>query len=212
MSTSISYLRKRLRDIGRFDLLEGAERGDFSFHAASIAAGLIKQPANTGNGSQNRARSTAWALAKASRQSAPLNGSAAPTMPDLAAALGEVEKMHRKPRSSTHKVRAGNGLHRADPPDAGDRAEVTRLQGALDRAHADLARLREAATSDHCFVHPSIACTTCPSPCAPDAVRELLSAGLAARRGEQNLVGSTTPRACCKRQQLSVIDPRALIG
>jgi hypothetical protein len=101
MSTSISYLRKRLRDIGRLDLLEGAEAGHFSFHAAAIDAGLIKQPPNTGNGSQNVARRTAYAIWKTTRQSPPLNGATAPSapaMPDLAAVIAEWEEA-RKPAS-----------------------------------------------------------------------------------------------------------------
>ena len=102
VSTSVAYLRKRLADIGRFDLLEGAEAGLFSFHAAAIDAGLIKQPAVTGNGSQNASRRTAWALWKATRQSPALNGSKAPpsNMPDLAAALAEWEEAQRAERES----------------------------------------------------------------------------------------------------------------
>jgi hypothetical protein len=97
MSTSISYLRKRLRDIGRLDLLAGAERGDFSFHAAAIDAGLIKQPAIIGNGSQNAAKRTAYAIWKATRSS-PLDGpmpSTVPDMPDLAAAIAEWQEAQR---------------------------------------------------------------------------------------------------------------------
>jgi len=56
MSTSVSYLRKRLADIGRTDLLNAAERGEVSFYAASEAAGLIRRRAVQGNGSPNAAK------------------------------------------------------------------------------------------------------------------------------------------------------------
>lgn len=97
MSTSVKYLTKRLRDIGRLDLLAGVERGEFSTHAAAEWAGLInKQPA-TGSGSQNVARRNAWALHRRTRsgpEPATYNGHVVP-MPDLAAALAEVEEMQR---------------------------------------------------------------------------------------------------------------------
>jgi hypothetical protein len=85
-------------------LFEGAERGDFSFHAAAIDAGLIKQPAINGNGSPNRSKAIAMALWKATRQSAPLDGPTphtAPDMPDLAAAITEWEEAQRPPSQPT---------------------------------------------------------------------------------------------------------------
>jgi hypothetical protein len=56
MSTSVAYLRKRLADIGRTDLLSAAERGEVSFYAASEAAGLVKRRAVQGNGSRNASK------------------------------------------------------------------------------------------------------------------------------------------------------------
>jgi hypothetical protein len=56
MSTSVAYLRKRLADIGRTDLLRAAERGEVSFYAASEAAGLVRRRAVQGNGSRNAAK------------------------------------------------------------------------------------------------------------------------------------------------------------
>src|SRR5262245_10337604 len=48
VSTSIAYLSKRLADIGRYDLLEGAQRGEFSYMAAAEWAGLITRRPPTG--------------------------------------------------------------------------------------------------------------------------------------------------------------------
>lgn len=102
MSTSVAYLRKRLADIGRDDLLAGAEAGLFSVHAAAIEAGLIKQPDVTGNGSQNQSKRIAWAIHKATRGTASpaqpglSHGTQpAPNMPDLAAAIAEWEEARR---------------------------------------------------------------------------------------------------------------------
>jgi len=74
MSTSVAYLRKRLADIGRHDLLSAADRGDISTHAAAEAAGLIRTARSrvTGNGSQNQARRRHWAVARATGQAPPL--------------------------------------------------------------------------------------------------------------------------------------------
>jgi hypothetical protein len=74
MSTSVAYLRKRLADIGRHDLLAAADRGDISTHAAAEAAGLIRTARSrvTGNGSQNQARRRHWAVLRATGQAPPL--------------------------------------------------------------------------------------------------------------------------------------------
>ena len=74
MSTSVAYLRKRLADIGRYDLLSAADRGDLSTHAAAEAAGLITTARSrvTGNGSQNQARRRHWAVLRATGQAPPL--------------------------------------------------------------------------------------------------------------------------------------------
>jgi hypothetical protein len=71
MSTSVAYLRKRLADIGRHDLLAAADRGDISTFAAAEAAGIIKRTRVTGNGSGNQARKRAWAVARATGQPLP---------------------------------------------------------------------------------------------------------------------------------------------
>jgi hypothetical protein len=72
MSTSVAYLRKRLADIGRHDLLEAAERGEVSTFAAAEEAGLVTRREVTGNGSPNQAKKRAWALARITRQALPL--------------------------------------------------------------------------------------------------------------------------------------------
>jgi len=187
MSTSVAYLRKRLKAIGRDDLLEGAERGEFSFHAAAIDAGLIKQPDVNGNGSQNRLRSIAWSIHKATR-GAGLSAQPglshrtqpAPAMPDLAAALAEWEEAQRPPP------------HDREPPPtpvAAPAAERTPF--------ADCAAI--------------VPCTACDRPQAAAALLEVLNTYLAAVRGEPHRTGNVLPRACC-RHQLRVVDVRALVG
>jgi len=62
MSTSVSYLKKRLADIGRHDLLQAAEAGLVSHFAAAEEAGLITRREVLGTGSANQARKRAYAL------------------------------------------------------------------------------------------------------------------------------------------------------
>jgi hypothetical protein len=193
MSTSISYLRKRLRDIGRLDLLEGAERGEFSFHAAAIDAGLIKQPAVNGNGSQNASKRTAYAIWKATRQSSPLTGptpSTAPDMPDLAAALAEVEEMRRPSPPVTKPV-----------------------------TEPSVETLREREPTPAVLPEPdafpavaAVPCTSCRHPQAAAALREIINTYVAMRRGEPTEAGNVLPRACCQRQLRGHPDVRAMIA
>jgi hypothetical protein len=68
MSTSVAYLRKRLADIGRHDLLEACERGEVSTYAAAEDAGLVTRRPIEGNGSPNQAKKRAWDLARITRQ------------------------------------------------------------------------------------------------------------------------------------------------
>jgi len=69
MSTSRAYLAKRLKAIGRDDLLAAAERGEVTLHSAALWAGLItQQRVPEGNGSQNVSKRKAWALFRAERQ------------------------------------------------------------------------------------------------------------------------------------------------
>jgi len=72
VSTSVAYLRKRLADIGRYDLLEAAERGEVSFYACAEEAGLVTRREITGNGSPNQAKKRAWKLAQITRQTSPV--------------------------------------------------------------------------------------------------------------------------------------------
>jgi hypothetical protein len=188
MSTSTSYLRKRLRDIGRLDLLEGAERGDFSFHAAAIDAGLIKQPAINGNGSQNASKRTAYALWKATRSS-PLGGPmrSTLTMPNLEAALEEVQEMQRPAPPRDEET-----LHAREPAPA-----------ALPPAESVCSPFP---------AHPAVPCTSCSHPQAAAALREILDVFVAACRGKLHPTGSTFPRACCRRQPQGRPDARAMIA
>jgi hypothetical protein len=73
MSTSRAYLAKRLKAIGRDDLLAAAERGEVTLHACALWAGLISQQhVPQGNGSPNVSKRAAWALLRAERQGSPL--------------------------------------------------------------------------------------------------------------------------------------------
>jgi hypothetical protein len=68
VSTSVAYLRKRLADIGRYDLLEACERGEVSTYACAEEAGLVTRRPIEGNGSPNQAKKRAWDLARITRQ------------------------------------------------------------------------------------------------------------------------------------------------
>src|SRR5262249_55844682 len=72
MSTSKSYLVKRLHDIGRHDLLAAVAAGELSTYAAAEAAGLIKRPAVSGRGSQNQQKTRYWAVLRATGEAPPL--------------------------------------------------------------------------------------------------------------------------------------------
>ena len=72
MSTSVAYLRKRLADIGRNDLLEAAEAGLVSYFAAAEEAGLVRRKEVLGTGSPNQAKKRLWALSKITRGARPL--------------------------------------------------------------------------------------------------------------------------------------------
>jgi hypothetical protein len=115
VSTSVAYLKKRLADIGRYDLLDAAEAGLVSHFAAAEEAGLVRRREVLGNGSPNQAKKRAWTLARVTRQAEPLApakfspGQAVPNfsqgarrtardMPDLTAALAEWEEA-QKPAS-----------------------------------------------------------------------------------------------------------------
>jgi hypothetical protein len=78
VSTSVAYLRKRLADIGRYDLLHAAERGEVSFFAAAEAADLVRRKEVLGTGSENQAKKRAWAIGRITRQAPPL-----PPKPEL---------------------------------------------------------------------------------------------------------------------------------
>jgi hypothetical protein len=169
MSTSVAYLRKRLKAIGRDDLVAGADAGHFSFHAAAIDAGLIKQPAILGNGSQSAANRTAYALWKTTRQSPPLNEApSAPPMPDLAAALAEWEEAQRGDVKPEPELKP----EPAPTPTAPDPTRV---------------------------IHPAIPCTGCTHPDASAAVYEIFNTYLAAHRGEPQTGNVLPPSCCKRK-------------
>jgi hypothetical protein len=69
VSTSVAYLRKRLADIGRDDLLSAAEAGLISTFAAAEEAGLVRRKEVLGTGSPNAAKRRAWALMRVTGKS-----------------------------------------------------------------------------------------------------------------------------------------------
>jgi hypothetical protein len=54
--TSVSYLTKRLADVGRHDLLAAVEGGRISAYAAAEMAGLVTRRPITGRGNTNAAK------------------------------------------------------------------------------------------------------------------------------------------------------------
>jgi hypothetical protein len=72
VSTSVAYLKKRLADIGRHDLLQAAEAGLVSHFAAAEEAGLIRRKEVLGTGSPNQTKKRLWALSRIARQAPPL--------------------------------------------------------------------------------------------------------------------------------------------
>ena len=197
MSTSIAYLSKRLADIGRHDLLAGAERGEFSYLAAAEWAGLVTRRPASGGGSQNAAKRRAWALAKVERCAEALDVSQEranrsqprAAMPDLAAAIAEWEEAQRPAPSEDLLVLQRRKVREPAPAP---------IPPGLERIPFP--------------AHPAIPCTRCDHAQAAAALREVLSVYLAVRRGEPAEVGNVLPRACCRRQLQGRPDIRALIA
>jgi hypothetical protein len=54
--TSVTFLKKRLADVGRLDLLAAVADGQISAYAAAEAAGLITRPPTAGTGNQGPAK------------------------------------------------------------------------------------------------------------------------------------------------------------
>jgi hypothetical protein len=202
MSTSVAYLRKRLTDIGRQDLLDAVNAGAISTFAAAEEAGLIRRQEVLGTGSPNQAKKRAWTLARITRQAPPLattrlepefsparpkfsqgtrNGQSVPTTPiDLEAILAEWE-LAQKPA----------------------------VEETLERPRRTVAS--SAAIPPEPFpAHPATPCTRCDHPQHAAALREILNTYVAARRGEPHQTGNTLPRACC--QWFRRPDIRALIA
>jgi len=72
VSTSVAYLRKRLADVGRQDLLDAAQRGEISTYAAAEEAGLVRRREVLGTGSPNATKKRLWALSRITRGAPPL--------------------------------------------------------------------------------------------------------------------------------------------
>src|SRR5262249_8791764 len=236
---SREYLYERLVRGGFTELLRAVDAGTLTVYAAAAEVGLVTRPTPSGRGSPNARKRIDWAVHQAYRASArahgaaeaaagdePAPGSSTPgrsTMPiDLVAALAEAEEMRAasaRPGRPTVDF-AGNFDRGVDHPhdrridrdlpaeaidhDARDLvAERDRLLSIIDRL--------EARLHDQPFAHAAIPCTTCSSPCATAAMKEIVDVYVAARRGEQDLAGNVLPLRCCKRQ-LRCVDARALIA
>ena len=207
MSTSVSYLRKRLADIGRHDLLDAAEAGLVSFFAAAEEAGLIRRKEVQGNGSPNQAKKRAWALHKISKQTA--------TPP-------EAEFSHQPVQP---KFSQGTRNGRLAPPDLGAiLAEWEEAQRSCDRDRdreleldRELVHEREPAAAVlpepvHFPLNPAVPCTSCNRPEAAAALREVVNVYVAVRRGEPTEAGNVLPRTCCQRQLRGRPDIKAMIA
>jgi hypothetical protein len=220
---------------GFHELLRAVDAGTLTVYAASAEAGLVRRPEPLGTGSPNARKRIDWAIIQAYRGSSRANGAAeagdepAPRssmtprlspMPDLAAALAEVNEMHGEPgrahppaRTRVHPVaRIQRQARRADAARVEDAlVPFTRdLDAERNRLLAIIEQL-EGRLHDRPCAHPAVPCTTCSSTCATAAMKEVVDVYVAARRGEQDLAGSVIPRVCCQRQ-LRVVDPRALIA
>jgi len=223
---SREYLYARLVRGGFHELLRAVDAGTLTVYAAAADAGLVKRPEPLGTGSPNARKRINWAIHQAYRGSARANGAtkaegrhpvgaseqrdelAPHAMPDLAAALAEVAEMRR---TGKREVLAEIGrIGKREVRDLAAEEGANLSDAEHDRLLSIIERL-EGRLHDHPLAHPAVACTTCSSPCAPAAVRELFDVALAARRGETGLDGSSIPKACCKRQ-LRVVDVRALVG
>src|SRR5262249_40028245 len=87
MSTSVAYLRKRLADVGRQDLLDAAEAGLISTYAAAEEAGLVTRREVLGTGSPNQTKKRLWALSRIARGVPPLPPKPEPAEPAISPSL-----------------------------------------------------------------------------------------------------------------------------
>jgi hypothetical protein len=62
--TSRDYLIRRLREIGRNDMVAAIEGGFVSAYACAVEAGLRKRPPIAGTGSPNATKRRAWMMFK----------------------------------------------------------------------------------------------------------------------------------------------------
>jgi hypothetical protein len=192
---SAQYLRSRLERDGYTELLAAIDRGELSIYGAACEVGYTKRPEPLGTGSPNARKRRDWAIHRAYRESArvdaalvpetPHNGCSAPapTTPDLAAAIAEWEEA-RKPAPPRETLKS-----REPAPAMLPEPEHTLFPS-----------------------HPAIPCTRCQRPEAGAALREVLDAYVAMRRGEPPQTGNVLPGACCQRQLLRRPDIRAMIA
>ena len=203
MSTSVAYLRKRLADLGRYDLLDAADAGLVSVYACAEEAGLVTRPEVQGNGSPNAAKRRAWTLMR-------VTAGKSPPAPESEAEISQHPKFSQE--------RNGRPSGSSTPIDlAAAIAEWEEAQKPAPPRDEEILRAREPAPaalprelSSPFPAHPAVPCATCTHPNAPGALKEILSVYVAACRSEPHQTGNTLPRACC--QWLRCPDVRALIG
>ena len=210
MSTSVAYLRKRLADIGRYDLLDAADRGLVSVYACAEEAGLVTRPEVQGNGSPNAAKRRAWSLMRVTGKS-PLTAKPEAEFSQSAHPKFSQERNGRPSGSSTPvdlvaALAEWEEAQRPAPPRDGD-LELER-ELVRERKPAPATLPPEPAFP---VAHPAVPCASCERPEAAAALREVLASYVAGRRGEPQ-TGNVLPRSCCRWVLHQQPDPKALIA
>jgi hypothetical protein len=215
------HLRSCLERGGFFILLGMLQRGELTAHGAAVEAGIRKGREPLGSGSQNAARTRAWKVQKAyeaakrtgtqlgagdlqywqddpppaSRTATrPGNGAVHPLWPDLEAALHELEEARRPAPPEARRPRDAE----PDLELARKRPEPAALPPGLERVSFP--------------PHAALPCAGCHHPQAAAALKQVIDAYVAARRGVPIETGNVLPGACCQRLLQGRPDIRAMIA
>jgi hypothetical protein len=197
--------------------LAAIDAGALSVYGAACEVGYVTRPTPLGTGSPNARKRRDWAIARAYRGNARADASAnaepasetgkkinggrltgsanaesvplARTSIDLAAAIAEWEEAQRPAPPCERDVELARELVREREP-----APATLPPEPVFPAH------------------PALPCTRCHRPEAAAALREVVDAYVAMRRGEPPQSGNVLPGACCQRLLLGRPDVRAMIA
>jgi hypothetical protein len=206
---SAAYLRSRLERGGHIELLRAIDRGELSVFGAACEVGYVTRPIPSGNGSPNARKRREWAIARAYRESARAEG------------VGNTDILGGEKLS---EPRSNGRVACSTPPDLGailrEWEEAQRPAPPRERdleLERELAREREPAPAalppEPVFpAHPALPCTRCQRPEAAAALREVVDAYVAMRRGEPSQHGNVLPGACCQRRLLGRLDVRAMVA